>query len=99
MACDADAAGLLAPDQNFALQHNIAYVLEADWRFVQLASVFFSDAVEHLRGGKGFHDIAWPAAALEEPAQQDGEDLVRVYEAAMLIAGADTVGVTVSCKS
>ena len=39
MAADADAAGLFAANQDVALQHEVADVLEADAAFVQLAAI------------------------------------------------------------
>ena len=69
MAGDADAAGFLAADQHFALEHDVANVFEADGSLMQRAPVLFGDAVQHLRSGKGFHDVAGPATLFQQPAQ------------------------------
>ena len=52
--------------------------------------------VEHLRGVEGAGHTARPALTLEQPPQQDGVDLVRVDDVAVLVDRADAVGVAVS---
>src|SRR5579859_5032485 len=50
MTGDADAARLLAANEDVALEHEIADELEADAALMQLASVAGGDAVEHAGG-------------------------------------------------
>ena len=62
---------------------------------MQGAAILRGDTVEHLGGVEGTGDVAGPALAVEQPLEQDGEDLVRVDDVAMLIDRADAVGVSV----
>ncbi len=95
MAADADAAGLFAADQDLLREHEVADVLEADAVLVQFAAVFGGDAVQHFGGVEGAGDVAGPAFVLEQPLENDGEDLVRVDDVAVLVDGADAVGVAI----
>ncbi len=60
---------------------------------------FFADAVEHFGGVEGAGDGAGPAFVLEHPAEQHGVDFVRVDEVAVLVGGADAVGVAVGAEA
>src|SRR5690348_9352953 len=71
MARNADSARFFSADQNLALQHEIADVLEPYAALVQLASVLGGDAVEHLRRIERAHYFARPLLAFQQPAQQD----------------------------
>ena len=95
MAADADAAGLFAADQDVLLEHEITDVLEADTVLVQLAAVPGGDTVEHFGGVEGAGDVAGPAFVLEQPLEDDGEDLVCVDDVAVFVNGADAVGVAI----
>ena len=53
------------------------------------------DAIEHLGGVEGAGDAAGPAFVLEQPLKDDGEDLMGVHHVAVLVDGADAVGVAV----
>ncbi len=66
---------------------------------MQLAAMFRADAVEHFGGVEGAGHGAGPAFAAENPAEQDGKDLVRVDEVAVLVGGADAVGVAVGAEA
>src|SRR5260370_5901390 len=99
MAGDADASGFFSADEDLALQHEIADVLEANAALVQLASVTGSDAGEHACGVEGAHDFSRPLPALQQPAQQHGVNLVRIHEAAVFGDGADAVGVAIGNKT
>ena len=76
MPRDPDSPGLFAPNQNLPLQHEITDVLEPDTAFVQLASMLGGDAIDHLRSVECAHHLAWPFLPFEQPAKQDGIDLV-----------------------
>ena len=54
-----------------------------------------ADAVDHARGVEGARHVAGPPLPLQQPAQQDGKNLVRIDEVAMLIDRAKAVGVAV----
>ena len=99
MALKADAAGLFAAHDDFALEHVVADILEADAVLDELAAVFRADAVEHLGGVEGACDGAGPAFAAQNPAQQHGIDFVRVDEVAIFIGRADAVGVAVGAEA
>src|SRR6185437_1596671 len=73
----------------------VANVFEADAALVQFAAVLRGDAVEHFGGVEGAHHVARPALALQQPAQQDGVDLVRVHVAAVFGDRANAVGVAI----
>ena len=60
---------------------------------------FLADAVEHFGGVERARDGAGPAFAAEHPAQQDGENLVRIDEVAVLVGGADAVGIAVGAEA
>ena len=96
---DSDAAGLLSPDKNVLLQHQVADILEADAVLVQLAPVFRGDAVQHLCRIERPRDIARPSLSPQQPFQQDGEYLVRVHHVAMLVHRADAIRVAVGDKA
>ncbi len=55
----------------------------------------FGDAVDEHRGGQGLHDLAGHAAVLDEVAQREREDALRVHELAVAVARADAIGVAV----
>ena len=74
-------------------------MLKTDLAFIQLASVFGRDAVEHARGVKSAHHFARPLLATQQPFQQNGEDFVGVYEAAIFRDCADAVGIAVGRKA
>src|ERR1035438_4075103 len=84
VALEADAARLLAAHHDLPLQHVVADEFEADAVLDQLAAVLGADSVQHLGGVEGAGDGARPALALEYPTQQDGKDLVRIDELAVL---------------
>ena len=65
----------------------------------QLATVFCADAVEHAGGVEGAHDVARPFLSFQQPAQQNGENFVRIDEAAVFGDGANAVGVAIGGKS
>ena len=91
----ADATRLLAADQNVVLHHQICDVLESDRRFVKFAAVLGGDAVKHAGGIEGAHHVSRPLLALQQPAQQHAEYLVRVHEAAIFGDRADAVGIAI----
>jgi hypothetical protein len=62
---------------------------------VQLAPVLSGNAVEHARGVEGTHHLARPPLALEQPAQDDGVDLVRIHKAAILGHRTQAVGIAI----
>ena len=65
----------------------------------QLAAVLRADAVEHLGGVEGARHGAGPALALQHPAQQDGVDLVRIDEVAVLVGRANAVRIAVRAEA
>ena len=62
---------------------------------VKLAPVFRRDAVDHARGVKGAYNFAGPLFPLQQPAQQDRENFVRIDEAAIFSDGANAVGIAI----
>ena len=98
VAADADAARLLAADQDLLFQHQVAHILEADPVFMQRAPVLRRDAVDHLGGVECAGHIARPALARQQPIQQHREDLVCVHHVALLIHRADAVRVAIGNK-
>src|SRR6516162_1549774 len=99
MTANANSARLLTTNQDVALAHKVANVLEADSALVHLAAVFGADAVDHAGGVEGAYDFARPLLALQEPFKNQGKDLVRVDEAAIFRDCAETVGVAVGGES
>src|SRR5438067_12689842 len=57
------------------------------------------DAVEHARSVKGSYHLTRPALALQQPAQDNGKNLVRIHEAAVFSHGAQAVGITIGGKA
>src|ERR1035437_3706002 len=57
-----------------------------------------SDPVKHLGGIEGARDGAGPAFAPQHPTEQDGIDLVRIDEVALIVGGADAVRVAVRAE-
>src|SRR2546422_9950674 len=70
-------------------------MFEADTALVQFAAVARGNAVHHARGVESANYLARPFLSFQEPAQQDGKNLMRINEAAVFCNGADAVGVTV----
>ena len=100
MALEADAAGLFAAHQDFALQHQVADIFEADAVLDELAAVFQADAVEHFGGVEGARDGAGPIVViLEHPTEQNGINFVGIDEVAILICRPDAVGVAVGAEA
>ncbi len=99
MALDADSARLFAANEDVVLQHEIADVLEPNAVFVERLIVFGSDAIEHLGGVEGARHATGPALALQQPTQQDGENLVWIDEVAVLIDRAQPIGIAVGHES
>src|SRR5690349_19472671 len=95
MPGDSDSSGLLAADQNVAFQHEIADVFETDPALVQLASVLGCDTVDHFRGVECAHHLAGPLLSFEQPAKDDGIDLVRIDETSIFSHRAYAIRVTV----
>src|ERR1700735_379701 len=99
MAANTDAARLFAADEDVLLQHQLAYMLEADAVLVKLAPVAGCDTVNHFGGVEGPRHIARPLLALEQPLEQDAVDFIGVDEAALLIHRANAVRVAVGGKA
>src|SRR5947208_2554902 len=72
---------------------------EADTALVQFAAVARGNAVHHARGVESANYLARPFLSFQEPAQQDGKNLMRINEAAVFCNGADAVGVTVCSQT
>ena len=99
VALEADAAGFLAPHDDLLGLHEIDDVFEADAVLVDGAAVPGADAVEHFGGVEGAGHVAGPAFVFEHPTEEDREDFVRVDEVAVLVGGADAVGVAVGAEA
>src|SRR5271156_924726 len=99
MPADTDAARFFAADENVLLQHEFAYMLEADAVLVDFAPVTGSDAVYHLGRVERPGHIARPLLAFEQPFQQEAVDLIGVDELPLLIHRADAVRVTIGSKA
>ena len=69
----ADAARLFSAQQNVALQHQFADVLEADRRLEYFAAEFLRDLVEHFRRGKSFRDVAGNPARARQDARAESK--------------------------
>ena len=92
---DGDAGALLAAEHDPALQVELGDVLEADLRLHQRQVVLAGDAVEEVgRRDRAGHPAA-PALDLDEIAEQQGQDDVRVDEAALLVDDPEAVPVGV----
>src|SRR5437773_5493349 len=74
-------------------------MFEADTALVQFAAVARGNAVHHARGVESANYLARPFLSFQEPAQQDGKNLMRINEAAVFCNIADTVGVTVCSET
>ena len=98
VATNADSAGFLAADEDVALEHEVADVLEADTALVHFAAVFRADAIDHASGVEGANDFARPLLALQQPLEDDRENLVRVHEAAVFGDGTEAVGIAICGK-
>ena len=96
---EADAAGFFAAHDDFALEHEVNDILEADAVFDELAAIFPGDAVEHFGGVEGAGDCAGPAFALQHPTEKNRIDLVGIDEVAVLVGGADAVGIAVGAQA
>src|SRR5437870_9543100 len=57
------------------------------------------NAVEHAGGVESPHHLTRPALALQEPAQDNGKNLVRIHEAAVFSHCAQAVGITIGGKA
>ena len=68
MALKSDAPGFFAAHDDFALQHQVADVLEADAVLDELTAMFATDAVKHFGGVEGAGHGAGPTLVLEHPA-------------------------------
>src|SRR5207245_2750151 len=95
----ANAAGFFATHDDFSLHHEIGNMFEADTALVQFAAVARGNAVHHARGVESANYLARPFLSFQEPAQQDGKNLMRINEAAVFCNGADAVGVTVCSET
>src|SRR6185312_994337 len=99
VALKADAAGLLATHDDFALEHVVANKFEADAVLDELAAVPGGDAVKHFGGVEGAGDSTRPALAAQNPTEQNGVDFVGVDKVAVLVSGADAVGVSIGTEA
>src|SRR5271156_3962979 len=101
MALDANPARLLAAYQDVLVrvEHQVGDEFEADAVFIEFAAMFSADAVDHAGGVEGAGDVAWPFLALQQPTQQDGEDLMRIDEVAVFVDRAKAIGVAIGDES
>src|SRR5438477_10324156 len=95
MPRNSDSSRLFPSDQNVAFQHKIADVLETYTAFVQPASMFGGDAIKHLGGIESAHHLSRPFFPFEQPAQQDGIDLMGIDVAAVFSHSANAVSVSI----
>src|ERR1700756_2192740 len=95
MAFDADAARLLAADEDVVLQHKIADVFEADAMLIKRLIVLSGDTIQHLGGVESTCYAASPALSFQQPSQQDGKNLVGIDEVTVFIYGTETIRVTI----
>ncbi len=94
-----DAARFLSSDQDVVLHHQIGDVLESDLRFVKFAAILGGNAVEHAGCIERAHHVTRPLLALQQPAQKNAEDFVRVYKAPIFRDRADAVGIAIGRQS
>src|SRR5260370_35450529 len=66
---------------------------------MDFAAMLGSDPVDHARGVECADDIAGPVFALQEPMQQNGENLVRVHKASVFGYRADAVGIAIGSQA
>ena len=95
VASDAQAAGLLAADDDRLALHQRADVLEADRRLVNLHSEQFRHGIDLVARRHGADHRAIEAAIFAEVIQRQREHLVRREPGAVAIHDAEAVGVAV----
>ena len=95
MGANADAAAFLPAQQQVVFEHEVGDVLEADAGFVQGQGVALGHAVDHFADGKRPGHTAGEAASLDQVAEEQREDFVRVNEVALGVYGGQAVGVAV----
>ena len=90
-----NAARFFAPNQYFALHHQIGNVFKADRSFVELSSVLGRDAIHHAGSVKRAHHIPRPLFVLQQPMQQHAHAFVRIDKAAVFGHRSYAVGIAV----
>ena len=95
MTLNAHAARLLATHQHAASQYVVGDMVEADRRLDDGQIVPRRDSVNHARRGDGADNFALPAPFVDQIAQHQGENAMRVNKIPLLIHRANPVGVAV----
>jgi len=83
------------PIRIFLFHHQVGNIFKADGALNEFTAMRRRDPVNHLRGIECADHRSRPVAALEKPAQQNANDLVRVHEGAVLVDGTDAVSVSI----
>ena len=81
------------------VQHQFAYMLEADAMLVELAAVAGCDPVQHPGRIEGARHISRPLLALEQPLEQQAVDFIGIDEPAFFVHRADAVSIAVGGKA
>src|SRR5262249_13388891 len=101
MLADRKPGALLAADHDLVLLDEFPDVLEADGSLVQLNLVLFSQRIDQVCCRHGFCNAVSPPTRLHQIIEQQRDDVVGLYEGAVIVHDAEAVGVSVGrdCNS
>src|SRR5437868_6336283 len=99
MAFDAEAARLLATDDDRLAFHQGADVLEAHGGFVDLHPKQPGDRIHLMTGRNGPHDRARPTTVLPQMIEGESENLIGSQPCAVFIHDTKSVGVAIQAKA
>src|ERR1700733_6487680 len=99
MSANADAARLLAADEDVFCEHQFAYMLEADAMLIEPSPVPGRDPIQHFGRIECPSHISRPLLPFEQPLEQDAVDLVGIDKAAFLIDCANAIRIAISRKT
>src|SRR5690242_6683721 len=93
---DRKSRALFPANGNFVLLDQLADVLEAYWRFVELDLKLLCQSINQVSSGNGFGHAILPAAALHQVIKQQSDHVIRLQKRAILVEDAEAVGVAIS---
>src|ERR1019366_10686100 len=82
-------------DEDLVLFDQFADVFEANRGLVELDLVFFGQRVDEVGGGNGFADSVSPAAAFDQVAKEQRDDVVGLEERAVLVDNPEAIGIAI----
>src|SRR3954467_6602807 len=81
---EADAAALLAANEDVAREHQVGHVLETDRGLVKAGAERARDLLHQPRRGERFHDLALHLFLADEVKREQRDDFLRRNEAPLL---------------